>query len=475
MASAPVSLDHYLSGPARRRKANVYKLFYKYQNLPGVRDLSGGLPNPSLFPIDWLQAETADPDRLENPAAPEHIVSASHRDLEKGLQYGKATGIEELHKWIREFTYEYIAKPLYDPGFDTLMTSGSTDAWAKVLQVLSNEWDDLTSDVKNRQGILVEEFTYSCAAEAARVRGLNIVPMTMDEYGMLPHALRETLTNWDYSRGKRPHLLYTVSIGQNPTGATTPFKRRKELYEILREFDVVIVEDEPYWFLQYSPEKEGCYLQLDVDGRVIRLDSFSKSFAPGSRLGWVTAQPSLIERLYYQSEEISQHASGFSQLMILKTLNNWGHAGWMNWLHNLEMEYHDRRDRLCRGLEKWIFLGAVRILEYSPPQAGMFVWMQVHFEQHPLYDMVGSLNLSRAFWMFQTEQARPTLVNPGYMFAPVPDDAEHMARYFRMSFAPSDKEDLEESAHLVGKAAHEFWSVTEFNNMRQLYEAFPIH
>lgn len=474
MGPQPVSLEHYLSGPARRRKANVYKLFYKYQELPGISDLSGGLPHPSLFPIDWVQAETADPERLENPSAPEHIVSASHRDLENGLQYGKASGLQELAEWIRKFTYDYIATPLYEPGFETLITSGTTDGWSKVLQVLSNEWDD-EGDVNKRQGILVEEFTYSCAAEAARVRGLNVVSVAMDQYGMLPDALYETLANWDSTKGKRPHLLYTVSIGQNPTGATTPLSRRKELYKILSDFDVIIAEDEPYWFLQYSPEKEKCYLQIDIDGRVIRLDSFSKNFAPGSRLGWVTAQPSLIRRLYYQTEEVNAHPSGFSQLIVLKTLKNWGHAGWMNWLESLEREYHERRDLLCRGLEKWMYMGAERILDYSPPQAGMFVWVLVHFEHHPLYEIIGSLNLSRAFWMFQTEQSRPTLVSPGYMFAPVPDDADHMARYFRISFAPSDKQDLEESSNLVGEAAHKFWNVTDPARMTRLSEAFPIH
>lgn len=161
--------------------------------------------------------------------------------------------------------------------------------------------------------------------------------------------------------------------------------------------------------------------------------------------------------------------------MVPKTLKIWGHAGWMNWLESLEREYHERRDLLCRGLEKWMYMGAERILDYSPPQAGMFVWVLVHFERHPLYERIGSLNLSRAFWMFQTEQSRPTLVSPGYMFAPVPDDADHMARYFRISFAPSDKQDLEESSNLVGEAAHKFWSVTDPARMTRLSEAFPIH
>lgn len=117
-------------------------------------------------------------------------------------------------------------------------------------------------------------------------------------------------------------------MGHNPTGGVLPMERRKELYRICQIFDVVIIEDDPYWYLQY-PSAAGAearsrglpepapapvanqgkssgyefidslvpsFLSLDVDGRVVRLDTFSKTVAPGCRLGWITAQPSFIER-----------------------------------------------------------------------------------------------------------------------------------------------------------------------------------
>jgi DNA-binding transcriptional MocR family regulator len=88
--------------------------------------------------------------------------------------------------------------------------------------------------------------------------------------------------------------MYTVTVGQNPTGATLSRSRREEIYSLCEEFDMVIVEDDPYWHLQYTPFShregkflviEGSYLQLDKSGRVIRLDTFSKTIAPGCRLG----------------------------------------------------------------------------------------------------------------------------------------------------------------------------------------------
>jgi DNA-binding transcriptional MocR family regulator len=116
-------------------------------------------------------------------------------------------------------------------------------------------------------------------------------------------------------------------MGHNPTGIVVSLERRKEIYAVCSKYDVIIVEDDPYWFMQFpsakieeaksrnlpvpvthpaAPQKSSgyafldslvpSYLSIDTDGRVIRLDTFSKMVAPGCRLGWVTAQPALIER-----------------------------------------------------------------------------------------------------------------------------------------------------------------------------------
>jgi DNA-binding transcriptional MocR family regulator len=118
-------------------------------------------------------------------------------------------------------------------------------------------------------------------------------------------------------------------MGHNPTSAVVPVDRRKAIYEICCQYDVLIIEDDPYWYLQfpsaaegearsrglaqpramptYKPAKSGgyefldsltpSYLSVDVEGRVLRLDTFSKTVAPGCRLGWITAQPRFIEQL----------------------------------------------------------------------------------------------------------------------------------------------------------------------------------
>ncbi|KAI6446159.1 hypothetical protein MCOR16_009018 [Pyricularia oryzae] len=132
----------------------------------------------------------------------------------------------------------------------------------------------------------------------------------MDGEGMLTHGpggLSDILEDWDHSRGKRPHVLHTIPTGQNRTSGVLSLSRRREIYKLCSQFDIVLIEDNPYFNLYYPPSAGGetfdgasfpyglfnelvlSFLRLDTEGRVIRLDSFSKSIAPGCRLGWIMA------------------------------------------------------------------------------------------------------------------------------------------------------------------------------------------
>ena len=142
--------------------------------------------------------------------------------------------------------------------------------------------------------------------------------------------------------------LTGYSIGHNPTGGTISVQRRKDIYKICVNFDVLIIEDDPYWYLQYpsankcvssrssltstpiAPAKSSgypfldslvpSYLSVDYQGRVIRLDTFSKTVAPGCRMGWITTQPALCERLLRITETSTQQPSGFVQSVIAELI-----------------------------------------------------------------------------------------------------------------------------------------------------------
>lgn len=465
------SMEHHLGESARRRKPNIFKLFYKFEQIPGVYQLSAGLPNRKLFPITGMEANAVSFDKFSNSNNKELSLKPHSDLLEATLQYGQAGGHPEIAEWIQGYVDKTFECP-YVGGFGTMISLGTTDAINKVWQVLSNEWRE-GLPVEMREGVITEEFTYSLAVEVARVRGLNIAPVELDGQGILPDRLESMLANWDYSKGKRPHLLYTVSVGQNPTGATCGMERRRQLYKICQKYDIIIVEDEPYYFLQFDGVFESCYLKIDVDGRVIRLDSFSKNFAPGSRLGYITAQPRLIRHLWNIAEEATQQPSGFTQMVLLETLKEWGYDGWNAWLDSLRAEYQERRDLMVNVLDPYKHVNDELVLDYQKPAAGMFLWIKVQFQKHPLAEHFTLQEMGRAFWTFNATHEQPVLVTPGYFFAPSLLDVEHMAPYIRLSYAPSEKCNLQKESLAFGKNVHDFWRVTDVDEMRQLANNFP--
>jgi aromatic amino acid aminotransferase I len=252
-------------------------------------------------------------------------------------------------------------------------------AWDATLRVLCERGDY----------ILTEEYAFASALETAAPLGIRIAAVKMDEQGLLPEAMDELLTNWDEkARGAaKPHLLYTVPSGQNPTGATQSAQRRAEVYKVCQKHDVLIVEDEPYYFLQMQPYKAGVpppssrdeflkvllpsFLKIDADGRVLRLESFSKVLSPGSRVGWIVGSEQVVERFARHFESSNQNPSGFAQLALFKLLDEeWGHSGYLDWLMHLRMQYTRRRDALLEACEKYL---PQEVTSWVPPSAGMFV------------------------------------------------------------------------------------------------------
>lgn len=237
--------------------------------------------------------------------------------------------------------------------------------------------------------ILTEEYAFASALETAAPLGIHIAAVKMDEQGLLPESMDDILTNWnEKERGAaKPHLLYTVPSGQNPTGATQGAQRRAEVYKVCQKHDVYIIEDEPYYFLQMQPYKTDApppttreeflkvllpsFLKMDVDGRVLRLESFSKVLSPGSRAGWVVGSAQVVERFARHFEASNQNPSGFSQLALFKLLDEeWGHSGYFDWLMHIRLEYTARRDALLEGCEKYL---PREVTSWVPPSAGMFV------------------------------------------------------------------------------------------------------
>ena len=219
------------------------------------------------------------------------------------------------------------------------------------------------------------------------------------------------LDNWTEGAPK-PKLLYTIPTGQNPTGSSLNAERKKEIYRIAQKHDFLIIEDEPYYFLQVGEyisdlskraevaQKNAnishedflkslalTFLSVDTDGRVIRMDSFSKVLAPGTRLGWITGSSKLLQAYLSLHEMTIQSPSGFSQSLVSGTLNRWGQKGYIDWLIGLRHEYTAKRDHCIDSLYKFIPKDNNKegkpIFTINPPIAGMFFTVDMDASAHP--------------------------------------------------------------------------------------------
>ncbi|CAK3827926.1 aromatic amino acid aminotransferase -like [Lecanosticta acicola] len=602
--SPPKDLSHHLSRATKSRKESSIKSFYKYFQIPGIGQLAGGLPNKYYFPYDTLEAKVARPDRwqptgnrpVDPPTDDEALCALSLRDdktktasgplnqpedqivvphtskqtnptkkidLSVALQYGTAQGFPPLYYFVREFTRENLHPNCpYKGGPEVMLSCGNTDGLAKVLLAMSNEWSEEKDWIRDREGILVEHFAYMNAIQQAHPRGLNVVPVAIDDEGMVtegPGGLKDVLKNWDYNKGKLPHLMYTVTMGQNPTSGVLSLQRRRDIYDLCCKYDIIIVEDDPYWYLQFpsatavnttttshpentsfNPEvrmfangeahpdgwKSSGYdfldslvpssINIDTEGRVIRLDTFSKTVAPGCRLGWITAQPAFIERLLRISETTTQAPSGFVQSLVAELVlgpdheglndakamlkdgkgglpsgKGWKADGWVRWLEGLRGNYERRMNQMARILElkqsqvkagrrnsldaetedaedEWSVVEKVQMHSFVWPVGGMFLWIKIHFENHPLYSTFkkaspdGLTRLSKALWIFWTTKPYLVLGAPGTMFSPTEEiKAAEGWKYFRLCFAAIDEEELGPVSHRFADGIAAFWRIKD--------------
>lgn len=385
----------------------------------------------------------------------------SNYDIATAYNYHQGSGSAQLLRWITEHT-ELVHNPPY-ADWAVTQTVGSTSALDMSLRMLTEPGDYVVSD----------EYAFSTAMDTAAPLRVKFAGVKMDAEGMLPADLDAVLSNWDPSaRGgaRKPHVLYLVPTGQNPTGATASAGRRREIYAVAQKHDLLILEDEPYYFLQMDPYTGAdappapppksheeflaavvpSLLSMDVDGRVLRFDSFSKVIAPGSRVGWITASEQLIERYSKHADVSTQGPSGMSQLMLFKMLDeHWGHPGYIDWLIHIRKEYTQRRNIIVDACERHL---PREIVSWNPPMAGMFHWLQVDWRKHPHASTKSITEIEEEIFLAAVDKG--ALVIRGSWFYAEPD-AKHENMFFRASFAAAPSDKIQEGIRRFGEAVRE--------------------
>jgi aromatic amino acid aminotransferase I / 2-aminoadipate transaminase len=478
--------DNHFNEETRSREPSALKGTARYLGNPGLISLGGGLPSPQYFPVESMNFKVPKPPGFSEDETSKSGVTTGVRkydirdrngtyDLSVALNYGQGTGSPPLLRFVTEHT-ELVHNPPYRD-WQCSCSVGSTSALDMAYRMFLNRGEF----------VITEKFTFSTAIETCRPMGIRAVGIDMDRDGMIPTALDMTLTNWDSKArgGPKPKLLYTIPTGANPTGATLSEERRREIYRICQKHDIYIMEDEPYYFLQMQPytgrdapdlpppsshaeflrSLVPSYLSLDVDGRVMRLDSFSKVISPGARVGWITASHQVVERFIRHSEFSTQNPSGFSQIFLYKLLDeNWGHAGYLDWLVHLRLEYTNRRNMMLAACEDHL---PAEIASWMPPMAGMFHWIQIRWEQHPQKDQISVAEIEDR--VFEKAVANGVLLVKGSMFLADEDEGEaspEQGLFFRATYAAAREDQIVEAIRRFGDALREEFGLASTANAR---------
>ncbi|HWR34439.1 MAG TPA: PLP-dependent aminotransferase family protein [Clostridia bacterium] len=324
-------------------KSSAIRELLKFTQRPEVISFAGGLPAPELFPIEEFKQACNKVLADNGPAA---------------LQYGATEGYLPLRETISSNLRRYgiLASPE-----NVLITSGSQQALDLIAKLLINRGDRL----------LVEAPTYLGALQAFNVFGPDYVTVPIDHDGIRTECLEEALRSG-------PKFMYLLPNFQNPGGVTMSVERRQELVFLSNKYGIPIIEDDPYGQLRFEGEHLPSLVLLDREnvrrdngynlGNVIYLSTFSKTLAPGLRLGWIVAPVEVIQKLVQLKQGADLHTSTFIQIVAHEVAKE---RFLDEHVRNIRQVYRDRRDVMLQALEQY-FPSEVT---WTHPQGGLFLWI----------------------------------------------------------------------------------------------------
>src|SRR5215471_8290914 len=348
-----------------------------------------GVPAPECLAVD----ELADCAR-----------AALERDGRTILSYGPGGGYGPLREWLAE-------RHGVEPG-RVVITSGSLQGFVFLAQHL----------VRRGSRVLVEAPTYDRPLKILARLGAEIVPLEMDEEGLVPEAVEEAL-----DAGEPPAFLYAIPTFQNPSGRTLSLERRRGLADLARERQLLVLEDDPYGLVRYEGEPLPAVFELADREGVAYASSFSKTVAPGLRVGWFV----LPQQLATEIEALAVSTYISPPYLSQATVHEFARRG--SFEPNLERVnglLRERRDAMLEALAREMLEDA----SWTHPEGGYFVWLDL------------PSGPSAAELLVQAEEAGVTFVK-GTDFFP---DGRGGERSLRLAFSFVSPDEIAEGISVLG-------------------------
>jgi 2-aminoadipate transaminase len=385
-------------------KSSAIRELLKLTQRPEVISFAGGLPAPEVFPIK------------EFSEACQRVLAEKGKEA---LQYGATEGYGPLRELIAAnmMRYGIVATP-----DNVMLTSGSQQALDLIAKLLINRGDR----------ILIEAPTYLGALQAFAVFGAEYVSVPIDHDGLRTDLLDEALRSG-------PKFMYLLPNFQNPGGVTLSRERREELVYMSNKYGVPIIEDDPYGQLRYEGEHvpplvmmDRVNLRRDYEyklGNVIYMSTFSKTLAPGLRLGWIVAPPDVIAKLVQLKQGADLHTSTFNQIVTYEVAKN----GFLDeHAKQIRTVYRERRDAMLAALDEFF----PEEVTWTRPQGGLFLWVTLP-------------NKMDSEELFNTALKNNVAFVPGTSFYP---EGEEGKRHMRLNFSYMECDRIHEGVRRLSVA-----------------------
>ena len=392
--------EKFYADRVKPMKGSAIREMFKRMADPEIISLAGGNPASELFPGEEL-SKIAGKILMTNPTG--------------ALQYGTTDGVPAMKECAKQRAMKVNA---YSEGDGVIIMTGANQGIDLTTKALINKGDK----------IIVESPSFIGSLNAFRTYEAELVGVEVEEDGMNMEALEEALKN-----NENVKMIYTIPTFQNPTGVTMSLAKRKRLLELANQYDVLVLEDNPYGDLRFSGEDVATLKSLDTDGRVIYAGSFSKILSPGMRLGYIIANEALLTKIEILKQVNDVHTPVLTQLMCVEFMKKYNIDSYIE--KNREL-YGKKCGVMLSAMEKYFPEGKVK---WTVPDGGIFLWCEC-----PEIEDI-SVVVDKAL-------EKKVAIVPGSNFA---IDMKAPSNKFRLNFSSATPEKIEEGVKRLGEALHE--------------------
>ena len=393
-------MEFNVSNRMSKIKGSAIREIFKALADPEVISLAGGNPAPELFPNEEM-AEFAKDVLTNNPVL--------------ALQYGITEGYTPLRELVKELLAQ--REGICEDFNDTIIVSGGQQGIELATKCLVNEGDV----------VIVEEPSFIGALNAFRSYGAKLVGVPVCEDGMDIDALKKAVAENDNVK-----MIYTIPTFQNPSGITMSLEKRKAVYEIAKENNIVIIEDNPYGELVFDGEKSKTIKSMDKDGIVIYCGSYSKVLAPGLRIGFVSAHKDIVAKMVVAKQVSDVHTPVLTQVLAYEFIKKYGLDDHISQIRAL---YRHKCQTMLDAIDKYFPKGVT----HTTPNGGLFIWCDLNGD----YDMNAIAKICTA---------RKVACVPGSTFM---TDLDKPCSAFRLNYSTVTDEKIEQGIKILGEVLTE--------------------